>query len=161
MNIAINPGATRPLHPDDIKGIHVRLMVDGARYVHVFLASDGGIARGGRGDRDFEGSVGDPELFSRVLERVTPDILRWAGQSWADPSPRGKTCELLIAFRDRHGRDAVTRWDYGTESPEPPEELRTFVLTLVEATNPWYRRQIELRRERAWRLLPAAAEVGA
>jgi hypothetical protein len=60
----------------------------------------------------------------------------------------------------------MTRWEYGTESPEPPQEIRNFILSMVEATNPWYRRQIELRQERAqrrpdaaWRLVPAQTEA--
>jgi hypothetical protein len=169
MNVDLHaalPGAPRPLERDRITGIHVRLTVGGARYLQVYLSKDGAVARSGRRERSVEGNVGDPEVFSRLLERVSPGLLRWAGQSWSDPSLRGKPCELLIAFRDREGRNAMTRWEYGTESPEPPEEIRNFVLSVVEATNPWYRRQIELRQERAerrpeasWRLVPARAEV--
>jgi hypothetical protein len=160
------PAAMRPLERDRITGIQVRLTVGGARYLHVSLSADGGIARSGRGERDFEGSTGDPTLFGRLRDRVSPEILRWAGQTWSDPSARGKACELMIALRDASGREARTCWDYGTESPEPPEELRRFVLSVVEATNPWYRRQIELRQERAerrgtsvWRLVPAQEEA--
>jgi hypothetical protein len=169
MNVNLEaglPGAPRPLERNRITGIHVRLRVGGARYLHVYVSRDGVIARSGRGERDFEGSFENPGLFSQVLERVSPELLRWAGQSWSDPSPRGKTCELLIAFRESDGRDVMTRWEYGTESPEPPEEIRNFILSMVEATNPWYRRQIELRQERAqrrpdtaWRLVPARTEV--
>ncbi len=154
-------GAERALESQSLSGVLVRLTVGADRFLHVYLGSDGAVERGGRGEREFSGTLGSPGLFEEVLEKVSPQLLRWAGQSWSDPLLRGKTCELLIGFKEPGGRERLTRWQYGSESPEPPAELRDFVLTIVEATNPWYRRQIEIRQERAhrrpgaaWRLVP-------
>ena len=79
---------------------------------------------------------------------------------YANTAARGKTCELLIGFRLADGSETAIRWEYGSDSPEPPREVREFVLAAVECTNPWYRRQIELRQQRArrpksegWRLV--------
>jgi hypothetical protein len=144
-----------------LSGIVVRLTVDGTRYLSVLVSSDGTLERGGRGEHEFATRLADYDLFSQVVQKVSPDVLRWAGQSWSDPHPKGKTCELLIALRDGAGCELASRWTYGTESPEPPKEIRDFVLEVVETTNPWYRRQIELRQKRprsregaAWRLVP-------
>ncbi len=137
-----------------ITGIRVRLTVDGSRFVHARLGQDGTIERGGRGGRDFAGRLADPSLFLVSLRRAGADVLRWAGQDWSDPHLRGKACELLIAFEETGGREILTRWEYGTDSPEPPRELRRFLFDLIDATNPWYREQIERRPRSTWQLVP-------
>jgi len=151
---------------ENISGILIRLTVGGARYMEIRLTAQGEIERGGQGERGFEEHLGNRDLFDEVLGKVSPSLLRWADQSWSDPSLRGKACDLRIAFRDARGRESITRWEYGTDSSEPPEEIRGFVLAAVEATNSWYRRQIETRhqwRQRnpgaAWRLVPLLTEA--
>ncbi len=135
-----------------ITGLRASLTVGGSRFVHARLGGDGSIARGGRGGRDFSGRLADAALFQEALRRAGPDVLRWAGQDWSDPRRRGKPCELLLAFEEADGREILARWEYGTDSPEPPAELRRFLFDLVDATNPWYREQIE--RRPAWQLVP-------
>ena len=159
MDVDPRPEACSP-GKDTISGILVRLTVGGDRYLRLLIGSDGALERGGRGEKEFMGKTVTGDLFSQILESVTPDLLRWSGQSWSDPAARGKTCELLIGFRLADGSETAIRWEYGSDSPEPPREVREFVLAAVECTNPWYRRQIELRQQRArrpksegWRLV--------
>src|SRR5262245_5054600 len=139
-----------------LSAVLLRLTVAGARYLHIVVDADGSLERGGHVEGDFSARLGNRDLFAVVQRLVSPEVLRWAGQSWSDPSRRGKTCELVIGFKDASGQEKTTRWEYGTESPEPPREIRDFVLAIVEATNSWYRTQIELRQARSQRR-PAAA----
>jgi hypothetical protein len=159
--IPVAARAERSFDKERISGVLVRLTVGGTQYLHVSVGADGTLERGGRGEREFSTKLESPELFAEILGKVSPELLRWAGQSWSDPLLRGKTCELLIRFRDAAGGETATRWKYGTDSPEPPREIRDFILSLVEATNPWYREQIEFRQARArrrpdavWHLVP-------
>jgi hypothetical protein len=135
-----------------ITGIRVQMTVDGARFVHARLARDGAIERGSRGGREYSGRLADSTLYGDCLRKAGPDVLRWAGQDWSDPRPRGLPCELLIAFEEAGGREILTRWEYGTDSPEPPQELRRFLFEVVDATNAWV--QSRLERRAVWQLVP-------
>ena len=124
------------------------------------LGADGSIERLGRGENEILTVTGALDLFEELRRMVTPGILRWAGQSCSDPFPRGKACQLVIGFKQGDERETMTRWDYGSESPEPPPEILDFVVAAVETTNPWYRRRKELERRKrrpseapAWHLV--------
>lgn len=140
---------------DDVAAVYVCLKVDGERYLRVALGSDGSIERAGREDAEGLRGTAAPRLFEQLRRRVTPELLRWGGQSWSDPFPRGKRCQLVVGFTRSDGRQVATRWEYGSESPEPPAEVRAFVLAAVEAANAWYRERLEDRS--GWRLVGRAA----
>lgn len=142
------PGAPREVERSCISGILVRLNVENSPYLLVTLAADGSIERLGRGEGEILSGTGAIDLFEDLRGKLTPQILRWVGQSWSDPFPRGKACQLMLGFKEMDGREVLTRWDYGSESPEPPPEILDFVLAAVETTNPWYRRRKELERRK-------------
>lgn len=149
FNLETDTAGTEPApERNRISGILVRLNVESAPYLLVALDADGNIERLGRGERESLSGTGAEKLFESLREKVTPGVLKWAGQSWSDPFPRGKPCQLLLGFKQGDGRETLTRWDYGSESPEPPPELLDFVVAAVETTNPWYRRQKEIERRR-------------
>ena len=157
---ADTPGEVLELEPSRITGILVRLHMESSPYLLVTLGADGSIERLGRGEHEILTGTGALDLFEELRGKVTPGILRWAGQSWSDPFPRGKSCQLVIGFKQGEGREIVTRWDYGSESPEPPAEILDFVVAAVETTNPWYRRRKEMERRKrrpsevaGWRLV--------
>ena len=136
------------LERNRICGILMRLNVENTPYLLVALSADGSIERLGLGDRESLSGTGATELFEELRGRLSPGLLKWAGQSWTDPHPRGKPCQLLLGFKQGDGRETLMRWDYGSESPEPPAELLDFVVAAVETTNPWYRRQKEIERRK-------------
>jgi hypothetical protein len=146
----------------EICGVLVRLDVEGSKHLFIRLGSDGSIQRLGAIDRDILGGIASPELFQRLVQKVSPALLRWMGQSWSDPAPKGKVCLLVVGFKQTDGRETMLRWQYGSESHEPPPEVLEFVISTVEATNPWISEQNLLERHRrrrlpqqaGWRLVP-------
>ena len=147
------PGEAHTAERNSICGVHVELNVDGERFVMIMLGADGSIRRLGMGSlnesvsRILTGST-DSIVFQQVRQKVTPHLLQWKGQAWSDPAPRGKTCELIVQFTHADGRETKIHWWYGSESQEPPSEIRTFVLAAVEATRPWYEQSLERERRR-------------
>lgn len=142
---------------NSICGLRVSLDVDGEHFVLIMLGSDGRIKRMGIGsvdgaERDILSGTSTPSLFQQVRQKVTPELLQWRGQSWSDPAPRGKTCELTISFMHADGRETRMYWWYGSESQEPPPEVREFVLAAVEATKPWYEQRMEMDRRKRQRV---------
>jgi len=146
----------------EICGVLVRLDVEGSKHLFIRLGADGHIQRLGSTDRDILGGIASPDLFQRLVQKVTPSLLRWMGQSWSDPASKGKVCLLVVGFQKTDGRETMVRWEYGSESHEPPPEVLEFVIAAVEATNPWISEQHRLewhrRRRRpleaGWRLVP-------
>lgn len=151
------------LRPEDIQGILASLDVECQRYLFIRLNMDGRIERSGATDPDILRGQVPPVVFERLRGMITPALLQWAGQSWSDPVPRGKRCDLVIGFKHRDGTQPLIHWQYGSKSYEPPVETRDFVLGVVEATNPWYEQEKRARRKRArkvtnplWRLVPCS-----
>lgn len=146
----------------DLCGILIRLDVEHSKYLFLRMGSDGAIQRLGTSDRDIVAGTAAPELFQRLIQKVNPALLRWVGQSWADPAPKGKLCLLVVGFRDPDGQESMMRWEYGSESYEPPPEVLEFVMSAVEATNPWLaehksmERILKRRRPESagWHLVP-------
>jgi len=141
---------------DTIVGIFVRLSVERTRHLWLRLGVAGDIQRAGRQRRGILEGTTSPEVFRQVRRNVTPQLLQWAGQSWTDPLLRGHRCRLLVGFTRPDGCELRTRWEYGSESHEPPDEVREFVLSAVETTDPWYREQWAAQNapgHPGWRLL--------
>lgn len=153
-----------------ITGILVLLEVGGRQELLIRLGADGSIHRMGSGAlerRETDRFIGatTPRAFESLRSKITPQLLSWCGQSRAHPSPRGETCDLVIAFRRADGQETMMAWQYGWVSKWPPAEVLAFVEAAVEATNPWYEEQkgqLRARTERAeyewWRFfnLPQA-----
>lgn len=144
-----------------ICGVLVRLDVEGEKYLFLQLGADGSIQRLGTTEREILKGTASPELFEKVVRKVTPELLRWKGQSWSDPAPKGKICLLVVGFQEIDGKEVLMRWQYGSESHEPPAEILEFVISAVEATNPWLGEQKIRKRHRqaqprkaGWHLVP-------
>ena len=149
MNVKSEVGPAQEAHVverNSICGVRVTLEVDGESFVFITLTSDGSIRRLGIGapnatEHGILTGTTTPGLFEQIRHKVTPALLQWRGQSWSDPAPRGKTCELEVAFVHADGRETRMHWWYGSESQEPPTEVRDFVLAAVEKTKPWFEQQ--------------------
>lgn len=144
-----------------ICGVLVRLDVEGEKFLFLQLGADGSIQRLGTTEREILRGTASPELFERVIQEVTPQLLRWKGQCWSDPAPKGKICLLVVGFQEIDGQEILMRWQYGSESHEPPPEILEFVISAVEATNPWLgeqklrnRNQKTPPRKNGWHLIP-------
>jgi hypothetical protein len=144
-----------------ICGVLVRLDVEGEKFLFLRLGADGSIQRLGTTEREILRGTASPDLFERVVQKVTPQLLRWKGQSWSDPAPKGKICLLVVGFKEIDGQEVLMRWEYGSESHEPPPEILEFVISAVEATNPWFGEQKVRNRIRktqsrkdGWQLVP-------
>jgi hypothetical protein len=131
---------------DVLQGIMVMLKVSGEQSLFIMLAADGSINRVGTGavdntERDMFIGRTDPALFRGLGQQITPELLAWCGQSRADPSPKGKVCELTVGFKRGSGEELLTGWRYGSESMGPPPEVGQFVVAAVRATEPWFAQQ--------------------
>lgn len=130
--------------------------VGGRQTLLIRLGEDGSIHRLGTGslekeERDrFIGST-SRDAFERVRARVTPQLLEWCGQVRSHPSPRGQSCELVVAFKLADGEERMMCWQYGSLSLWPPPEVCEFVDTAIQATDPWYEEQKDAVRLRAKR----------
>ena len=127
---------------EEIKGIYVILKVEEVPALVVLLHSDGSINRSGTGaldnkEREMFIGVTDPTLFLKMRSQVTEDLLQWIGVR-VDPQPKGKVCELTIGFMLANGKEQGIHVKYGSESLGPPPEVRRFVISMVEAPDPWY-----------------------
>jgi hypothetical protein len=152
---------TTVIERSNLSGLLVRLDVDGSKYLFLRLNRDGDIQRLGTADRSTLSGTTNPDVFARLIQKMSPSLLRWAGQSWSDPAPKGKLCLLVVGFRQSDGQEVAMQWMYGSESHEPPSEVLEFVVSAVEATNPWFGEMKLLertrRRERSakgWHLVP-------
>lgn len=153
---------TPSIERSDLCGVLVRLDVEGSKALFLRLSSDGSIERLGTSGRDILDGIAAPKLFERLIQKVSPQLLRWVGQSWADPAPLGKPCLLVVGFRQLDGQESLMRWEYGSESYEPPPEVLEFVMSAVEVTNPWLGERKTMGRvlkrrppqEAEWHLVP-------
>jgi hypothetical protein len=135
----------------NIVGIMVTLLVGGEQSLFIMAACDGGINRVGTGsvnnsERDMFIGRTDTVLFKELRDRITPELLGFCGRHLADPNPQGKVCELTVGFQLEDGQELVTSWRYGSESTGPPREVGQFVIDAVQATDPWFTKQIALAR---------------
>ena len=156
MNIRTEPVPSQEAYiaeRNSICALQVTLDVEEEPFVLIKLRDNGRIERLGIGlgdgaERNILRGTATPGLFQQVRQKVTRDLLQWRGQKWSDPAPRGKTCELVVGFMHDDGRETRMHWWYGSESQEPPQEVREFVLAAVEATKPWVeqRRGMERRK---------------
>jgi hypothetical protein len=135
---------------DDLTGILVTIQVDGVQVLYIAVFADGTLHRMGTGSEDntekdlFIGQS-SAALFQRLRDRITPDLLRRVG-AYADPSPKGKACELTVGFQKADGEELLSQWKYGSASLGPPPEVRRVVMSAIEATDPWYEQQKRLKK---------------
>lgn len=157
------PAGNAPLLEwSDLCGVLVRLDVEGSKALFIRLTSDGRIERLGATGRDILDGIATPELFLHLIRKVSPQLLRWMGQSWSDPAPKGKRCLLVVGFRQCDGQETLMRWEYGSDSYEPPPEVLEFVMSAAEVTRPWLGEQKAPGRplkhrqpqEAGWHLVP-------
>lgn len=97
---------------DGLTGILVTIKVDGIQVLYIALFADGTLHRMGTGsedntDKDLFIGKSLPDLFERLRDSITPDLLRRIGE-YADPSPKGKTCELAVGFQQGNGEELVS-----------------------------------------------------
>jgi DNA-binding response OmpR family regulator len=148
--MASGPVAPSSSNGEDIAIIMITLNVGSDPSLFILLSSDGTINRMGNGSIDpierhlFIDRI-DLEVFRRIRASITPGVLHWLGQVLVAPEPKGKLCELELAFQRGDGRGARTKWRYGSKSQGPHPEVCAFVATVVEATNPWYEERMKLR----------------
>lgn len=136
----------------DFAGITITMHVAGEQALFIMLFRDGTINRAGTGsvenaERDLFIGRTDPTLFAQLQGRIRPEILQWCGQKRSHPQPEGKICELSVGFKRADGQELMTEWRYGSESQGPPPEICQFVLSAIQATEPWFEQQ-KLMRER-------------
>jgi hypothetical protein len=134
--------------PDTIGGILVKLDIADEQALFIMLASDGTANRmgtGAVGNAEKELFIGrtSPELFQRLRRQVGADLLQWVG-GFAHPSPQGELCRLTVGFMYEDGREAISRWQYGTESQGPPRAVADFVVAAVQITEPWFQEQKQM-----------------
>ncbi|HLZ35095.1 MAG TPA: hypothetical protein VKP13_13855 [Nitrospira sp.] len=129
--------------PEDVTGVAVSLKVADDLSLFALLAADGSINRMGTGTIDNAekemciGVIDDPKAFQNLRAQISPDLFKWVGGR-ADPSPRGKICELMIGLFLPNKEERMIFFKYGSKSIEPPPEIKRLVLAMVEVTNPWY-----------------------
>jgi len=129
--------------PEDVTGVAVSLKVDDDLSLFALLAADGSINRLGTGTIDnteremFIGVISDPEPFQNLRTKISPDLFKWVGGR-ADPSPKGKICELTIWLFLPNKEEGTIYFKYGSESIGPPPEVSRLVLAVIDVTNPWY-----------------------
>jgi hypothetical protein len=129
--------------PEDVTGVAVSLKVDNDISLFALLAADGSINRMGTGTIDNVeknmciGVIKDPKPFLNLRAQISPDLFKWEGGR-ADPSPRGKICELMIGLFLPNKEDRTILFKYGSESLGPPPEVKRLVIAMVEVTDPWY-----------------------
>jgi hypothetical protein len=127
----------------DVTGLAITLKVEEDLSLLVLLAADGSINRLGTGTIDntdkemFIGVISDPQPFQHLRAQISPDLFKWIG-SRADPSPKGKICELTIWLFLPNKEEHAISFKYGSESIGPPPEVSQLVLAAIDATNPWY-----------------------
>jgi len=129
--------------PQDVTGVAMSLKVDEELSLFALLAADGSINRLGTGTIDNRekdlciGVISDPMPFQNLLAQVSPDLFKWVGGR-ADPSPKGKICELMIWLFLPNKEERTIFFKYGCESIGPPPEVSRLVLAMIDATTPWY-----------------------
>ena len=130
------------LKPEDIT-VAMSLKVDEDLSLFALLAADGSMNRLGTGTIDntekemFIGVISNSEPFQHLRARISPDLFKWVGGR-ADPSLKGKICELTIWLFLPNKEERSIYFKYGSESIGPPPEVKRLVLAMVEVTNPWY-----------------------
>jgi hypothetical protein len=135
--------ATMMLKPEDVTGVAMSLKVDEDLSLFALLAADGSINRLGTGTIDNVekqmciGVINDPKPFLNLRAQISADLFKWVGGR-ADPSPRGKICELMIGLLFPSKEERTILFKYGSESLGPPPEVKRLVLAMVEVTDPWY-----------------------
>ena len=131
------------IKPEDVTAVAVSLKVEEELSLFVLLAADGSINRMGTGTIDNAekemciGVINDPKAFQNLRAQISPDLFNWVGGR-ADPSPRGRICQLMIGLFLPNNEEQTIFFKYGSESIGPPPEVKRLVLAMVEVTNPWY-----------------------
>ncbi len=128
---------------DDVTGVALSLKVDEELSLYALVAADGSINRLGTGTIDntekdmFIGVISDPKPFQTLRAQISPDLFKWIGGR-ADPSPKGKICELTMWLFLPNKEERTINFKYGSESIGPPPEVCQLVLAAIDVTNPWY-----------------------
>jgi hypothetical protein len=131
------------LKPEDLTGVAVSLKVDDDISLFALIAADGSINRMGTGTINNAeknmciGVIKDPKPFQNLRAQISPDLFKWVGGR-ADPSPKGKICELMIGLFLPDKEERTIFFKYGSESIGPPPEVKRLVFAMVKITDPWY-----------------------
>lgn len=137
---------------DEIEGVVMRRNLDDVQTFFLMVTDDGGLTREGTGALDDMEPVmfmagSDPDAFEAVRKRITPELLKWCGQSPESHAVRGKVVELSIQFGFAGDKEEVIEWRYGTESEGPPAVIERFVAAAIRASDPWYQEQLRMHRQ--------------
>lgn len=110
------------------------------------LVADGAIKRMGSGSHDsvderdlYVGRIGS-EIAARVLGSVRSEILARPGR-FVLPDPAGARCVLTVRTSGESG-EFVAVFEYGSESPGPPDAICDLVEMAVTETDPWFAEQV-------------------
>jgi hypothetical protein len=131
------------IKPEDVTGVALSLKVDEELSLYALVAADGSINRLGTGTIDnpekdmFIGVISDPKPFQTLRAQISPDLFKWIGGR-ADPSPKGKICELTMWLFLPNKEERTIHFKYGSESIGPPREVCQLVLAAIDVTKPWY-----------------------
>jgi hypothetical protein len=137
---AASPEVERPI--SDLTGISITLKIDGEPFLFLLVAGDGATNRMGSGtfeDKNRHLFIGkaEPAIFEAVRSHVTPELLRISG-GFEHKNRRGATCDWIVDFQFKDGRESGFGFRYGSESEGPPQEVGEFVTEAVRVTEPWY-----------------------
>lgn len=141
----------------------------------------------------FSGKI-ELDVFERLRARITPELWGWCGKVYSDlelgkePQSLSKRLmanlslslqrmrekrtlnspdrfyTLILSFRTTDGELHVTGARYRAQSSGPPAEMFEFMDAVVEATNPWFARQLALDSQgqpsgRIWPFYPRRLEI--
>lgn len=131
--------------PEDVVGVLITLYVETEQVLFILLTADGAVNRMGTGAVDNQEkrlfiAQSSGEMFEDLKSRIQRDSMQWEG-GYRAPEQTGKTCCLTVGFMNDQGEQSVCKFQYGSESQGPPNDLCDLVMAAIEITDPWYQEQ--------------------
>ena len=129
---------------NEIQKLAINLETDGKRRFYLTVDSEGYISRKGTGrmidDNDdvYIGRTSEP-LFKKLLFTIGESLLRCAGGVFKIDSGHDVPCRLTILLGTKNKAEAIV-FEYGYQSGLP-DDVRDFLKTALELTEPWYQHQ--------------------
>ncbi|MGC3936729.1 hypothetical protein ACOTTU_02870 [Roseobacter sp. EG26] len=121
--------------------VQIEMMRQEAQVLFVQVLQDGAFQR--LGARDLRTSDGvlvkghlKPDATRRLFEAIPDDFRETAGH-YNDPDATGDRMGLSIILR-RNGTEEVFQMVYGSQSTGPTQEIKDFVITAIQLTEPAY-----------------------